>query len=400
MELPSNDTPATVWRSLDKNSGPAKLAFLGWLVSFVLASFAFRVDHFRYIHSYFVVTGFLTTIGLGALFFVLLHHLVKARWSIFACRQMQWIVSLLPRCAILFLPNLLWARDIFPWMAADAAPKLTESDHVGYLHAPWFFVRAVAYWAIWIWLSWGYTTQKANLEGSPEGERLQQRRRRFSGPAMVLFALTTSFAGFDWFMSLQPNWHSAIFGVYVFAGAVPSSLAVLALLTVLLERQGIIRGDHNVATRHDIAKLLFGFIVFWAYIAFSQYLLIWYAGIPSETSFFSLRFDHDWHSLTLWLFALHFVVPCAALLSATAKRSSIVLFAVSLVVLAAHAVDIFWLVMPALESGHSRVGFADLAAAVLPVSTLLLLLSKAAKSESQLPQTSSRKSNYEPIASL
>ncbi len=140
---------------------------------------------------------------------------------------MQSVANLLPWCAVLFLPNLLWARDIFPWMASAAT---AEADPIGYLGARWFLVRAAAYWAIWTWLTVSYKTQSSHIGGFARNERQLRRRQRFSGPAMVLFAITTTFAGFDWFMSLQPHWHSAIFGVYIFAGAVPSSLAVLAVV--------------------------------------------------------------------------------------------------------------------------------------------------------------------------
>ncbi len=371
----------------------------GLLISFVLAALALRTQHLRYIHAYFVAWGFLTTIGLGALFFVLLHHLVKARWSVVACRHMQRLANVLPWCCVLFLPNVLWAREIFPWMSSGATAKLAESDHIGYLRAPWFFARTAIYFIVWTSLTWAYKNQKSPIEDSPENIHIQ-RRRRMSGPAMLLFGVTTSFAGFDWFMSLQPRWHSAVFGVYIFAGAVPAALSALALFNVLLERLGVIRASQNVATRHDIAKLLFGFIVFWAYIAFSQYLLIWYAGMPLETSFFSLRLSQPWLTTTLWLCALQFAVPFAVLLSATAKRSSLVLSVVSLVVLAAHALDIFWLVMPALESGHSKLCFADAAAALLPVCVLIWLLAKGTQSESQLPQQAHQSAKFEPIVTF
>ena len=376
------------------------IAYTGLLISLPLAAIALKTQHARYIHAYFVASGFLTTIGLGALFFVLLHHLVNARWSLVACRQMQWVANLLPWCSLLFLPNLLWAREIFPWVNSDAASKLAEVDHIGYLRAPWFFARTAVYFAVWTALTWGYKNQKIPSKDTVESERHAQRCRRMSGPAMLVFGVTTTFASFDWFMSLQPNWHSAVFGVYIFAGSVPAALSALALFNVLLERSGVIRSNENVMSRHDIAKLLFGFIVFWAYIAFSQYLLIWYAGIPLETSFFSLRLSQPWLSSTLWLFALQFAVPFVLLLSATAKRSPLVLALASLVVLLAHALDIFWLVMPALESGHSRLCFADAAAALLPVSAVMLLFAKGLENESRIPQEADNSATFEPILTL
>jgi hypothetical protein len=378
----------------------SKLAYFGLFISFALAATALSIERSRFTHAYFVATGFLTTIGLGGLFFVLLHHLVKARWSVLACRQMQWVANLLPACMILFLPNLLWAREIFPWMSSSGAAHLTEADHIGYLNAAGFFVRTAVYFMVWTGLVWAYKNKRSEIEGSPESERRLLRCRRMSGPAMVLFGVTTTFASFDWFMSLQPNWHSAIFGVYIFAGAVTAALSVLALFTIQLERLGVVRESTNVSTRHDIGKLLFGFTLFWAYIAFSQYLLIWYAGMRTEIAFFDLRLSDPWRPLTLWLVALQFVVPFAVLISASAKRSPLVLFLTSLVIIVAHALDISWLVIPALENGHSHWGLADIAPAVLAISLLLLVLAQGIRSESQLPQQTQEHANLEPLATL
>ena len=380
--------------------GLSRLAYIGLFISLVTAATALSTQRSRFIHAYFVATGFLTTIGLGGLFFVLLHHLVKSRWSVLACRHMQSVANLLPWCMALFLPNLLWAREIFPWMNPSGAANLAATDHIGYMKTAGFFVRTAIYFLVWTCLVWAYKNPKSQIEGSRESERHLYWCRRMSGPAMVLFGVTTTFASFDWFMSLQPNWHSAIFGVYIFAGAVTAALSVLALFTIQLERLGVVRESSNVSARHDIGKLLFGFVFFWAYIAFSQYLLIWYAGMRTEISFFSLRLNTHWLPLTLWLAALQFVFPFVVLISATAKRSPLVLFITSLVVIVAHALDIFWLVIPALESGHSHLGFADVAPTVLAFSSLLLVFGKGIQSESQLPQQIQEQPNLEPLATL
>jgi hypothetical protein len=153
----------------------------------------------------------------------------------------------------------------------------------------------------------------------------------------------------------------------------------------------------NTNVRHDIGKLLFGFVVFWAYIAFSQYLLIWYAGLTSETPFFRTRFNHDWLPTTLLLFGLHFVLPFIGLLSATAKRSPAVLGAVSLIVLAAHVVDLFWLVMPALESRRSHFCFADIPAVLMLACTLVILLAKGIEGELRWPESKMATAPMEPV---
>jgi hypothetical protein len=204
---------------------------------------------------------------------------------------------------------------------------------------------------------------------------------------LVLVAFTLTSFGFDWFMLLQPGWHSSVFGVYLFAGAVPSALAVLALATLGFEMLGIAPRSNALDARHDIAKLLFGFVVFWAYIAFSQYLLIWYADIPAETSFYRLRLVPGWRGVTLWLIVLHFAVPFAGLLSARAKRSGVMLGTVALSVLLAHILDYFWLVMPALGHRGAHFRFEELVAASLVVTSTSLLMTQQLARESRLLRT-------------
>src|SRR5262249_22515036 len=147
------------------------------------------------------------------------------------------------------------------------------------------------------------------------------KMQKLSAPMMLVFALTISFAGFDWLMSLQPFWYSTIFGVYTFAGAFVSSLAVLALITLQLAKSGLYKRVSTVAHRHDIGKLIFAFIVFWSYIAFSQFMLIWYANLPEETIFFRNRwFAGSWSTVSLLLVFTHFAFPFLFLMSRHPKR--------------------------------------------------------------------------------
>jgi len=354
---------------------------------------ALKFDRARFIHAYFVAFGALWTLSLGGLFLTLLHHVLGARWSVATTRRTRPLVALLPWCALLFAPVVFWVKDLFPWMLRTSEQTAHPLHFATYFHLPSFIVRAAVYWLIWLALASVYCGK--NLQSG--GTRELQFARRLSGPALVLFAFTTTFAGFDWFMSIQSNWHSAVFGVYLFAGAVPSALAFLAILTVVLERFRLVSTPMNTNVRHDIGKLLFGFVVFWAYIAFSQYLLIWYAGLTSETPFFRTRFNHDWLPTTLLLFGLHFVLPFIGLLSAAAKRSPAVLGAVSLIVLAAHVVDLFWLVMPALESRRSHFCFADIPAVLMLACTLVILLAKGIEGELRWPESKMATAPMEPV---
>jgi hypothetical protein len=334
-----------------------------------VAVLAFGLDRSRLLHAYLVAFGWLVTTGLGALFFILLHHLTRARWSLAASRRMGRVASVLPWCALLFLPLAVFGRDIFPWAVTDGSARAS------YFARPFFLARAAVYLGVWsllaIWLA---------KEPTPS-----ENHRRWSGPAAVVFGVTVTFAGFDWFMSLQSGWQSTIFGVYVFAGAVTASLGLLALLTIGSDGIAVGRAQRDAAERHDIGKLIFGFVVFWAYIAFSQYLLIWYAAVPHETAFYRLRLDPNWRTTTFWLGTLHFAVPFLALLSGAAKRSPLVLGAASVILLLAHWLDLFWLAMPALDPARAAICPTDVAAALIPLCTLLWAVALSSVRRSPVP---------------
>jgi hypothetical protein len=169
--------------------------------------------------------------------------------------------------------------------------------------------------------------------------------------AIVFYAITVTFASFDWIMSLDPHWYSTVFGVYFFSGAFMASLAFLILVLLAFQGSGLLR--HTVSTEHyhDLGKLLFGFVVFWAYIAFSQYMLIWYANIPEETVWYMHRMEHGWEIVTWVLVLGHFVLPFFLLLPRSTKRNRLTLLFAGLWLLAMHYVDLYWLVMPAFGSG-------------------------------------------------
>ena len=220
-----------------------------------------------------------------------------------------------------------------------------------YLNQTFFFVRMGIYFIVWILLAvklFGYSTQQ-DTSKDPE---LTRRAARFAPGATVLFALSLTFAMFDWVMSLEPTWFSTIFGVVMFATGVISSLSVLILHTMALKNAGPLEGAVTVEHYHDLGKLLFGFLVFWAYVSFSQFMLIWYAALPEETTFFHNRYDvAPWKRVSEAIVIFHFVVPFFWLMSRWFKRNLGRLQAGATLVLVMHAVDIYWYVMPNFNLG-------------------------------------------------
>jgi len=215
-----------------------------------------------------------------------------------------------------------------------------------YLNSGFFSIRAVVYLLVWALLAWKLFRYSVDQDTSKD-PKFTVAAQRFAPVATILFALTLTFAGFDWIMSLDPSWFSTIFGVYCFAGCVLAGLTTVTLSTMAMRRSGLLRKEVTAEHYHDLGKLTFGFLVFWAYIGFSQFMLIWYAALPEETTFFHHRWDHGpWSAVSLLLVFSHFVFPFFLLISRNTKRKLEVLTFGAAWILLMHVVDIYWLVMP------------------------------------------------------
>ena len=312
------------------------------------------------LHAYLLSFCFFLSISLGAIFFVVLHHLAGARWSVVTRRVAEALSAAIPALAIMCLPivvpMLFGSGQLFEWNNADlrATDDLIRAK-AAYLNAPFFAFRCALYFGVWAVLSRFYLRNSVTQDATAD-VALSHTMRRFSGPAMIALGLTINFAAFDLLMSLDPHWFSTIFGVYFFAGCAVAFFAALPVACSLLQRFGYIQHEVTTEHYHDMAKLLFGFNMFWAYIAFSQYLLIWYANIPEETSWFLARQQGGWQLVSLLLIFGHFLLPFFGLMSRRARRDRRSLLFWSVVLLTMHWVDLYWLVMPNVSGEAIIVG--------------------------------------------
>ena len=203
----------------------------------------------------------------------------------------------------------------------------------------------------------------------------------WSGPAVILFAGTSTLAAFDWVMSLSPMWFSTMFGVYMFAGGILSAHCAIAAGCYILQRHGALRDEVTVEHYHDLGKYIFGFIFFWTYIAFSQYMLIWYGNIPEETEWFFHRQEGAWGTLSLALIFLHWMLPFAGTMSRHVRRNPTLVFGWSLYILVMHFVDVYWMIMPEAKSGVGEFGgvIASLLCVLGMVALLLGLMLRLAE---------------------
>lgn len=313
-------------------------------------------NNVRMYEAYVVAYSYFLSLALGALFFVALQHLTGAGWSVTVRRLAEGVMATIPILALLAIPVLLGMRSIYPW----ADPAVIGHDHLlthkqAYLNPTFFIIRWIVYFFCWSFLAVYFIRRstRQDVTGQPE---LTVRLSRRSALAMVVFALTITFAAFDLLMSRDPHWYSTIYGVYYFSGSAVGFFALLTLGAITLQRAGRIQHAISREHYHDLGKLIFAFIVFWAYIAFSQYVLIWYANIPEETSWFLRRQTGSWTGVSLFLLFGHFIVPFLGLISRTPKRRVLLLAGAAMWLLFVHWVDLYWLVMP--ESAGGSLGFS------------------------------------------
>lgn len=338
----------------------AVCALLGAVVCAILGA----ADPKQFFFSWLVSFLFFLSLALGALFFVLIQYATQGGWGIVLRRIGETIFAMLPVMAVLFLPVLLGLRDLYSWTAPGAAEQdALLSWKAPYLNVPFFLIRAALYFGLWSFIAVLYYrgSRGQDVTGDPG---VSARLRRLAGPAIIILALTQTFASIDWIMSLTPHWYSTMFGVYFFAGSFVGFIALLSVVVVAMRGVGLLDTVISAEHLHDIGKFLFAFTMFWAYIGFSQFFLIWYANLPEETIWYQARIEGSWLTVSLVLMAGHFGVPFFYLMGRAVKRRGSTLAIGGAWLLAMHFLDLYWLVMPTLHPEGLRPSLLDVAAFV------------------------------------
>jgi hypothetical protein len=311
----------------------------------------------RFGYSYLVNFAFFLGISLGALFFVPIQYVTKASWSIVVRRMAEVMAASLPVMALLAIPVIVFAAKIYGWAMPEAQGDPLLAHKAAYLSPTWFTVRWVIYFVVWTWLA--FTFWRGSVAQDASGDlKITHRLENLSGFALVAYALTVAMAAFDLLMSVDYVWFSTIFGVYYFAGGLVTFYAVLTLVTMGLQNTGRMTRIINAEHFHDYGKLMFAFTFFWAYIAFSQYMLYWYANIPEETAWYLLRSGQGWGKLGLAIIFAAFVLPFAGLVSRYAKRNRKMLAFWAFWLIGAQWLNLYWVVMPEF-SEHFVFGAMD-----------------------------------------
>jgi hypothetical protein len=350
--------PGHAWNRIPVMSAGA--ALLGAVACAILGASNPKQFFFSWLVSFL----FFLSLALGGLFFVLIQYASQGGWGIVLRRIGETTFATIPVMAALFLPLLLGLGELFSW----AAPGAAEHDALlrwkaPFLNVPFFLIRALLYFGIWSFIAVAYYrgSQSQDVTGDPG---VSARLRRFAGPAIIVLALTQSFASVDWIMSLTPHWYSTMFGVYFFAGSFVGFIALLSVVAVAMRSARLLDTVISTEHLHDIGKFLFAFTAFWAYIAFSQFFLIWYANLPEEAIWFKARLEGSWKTVSILLIAGHFVAPFLYLMGRAVKRRGSTLALGGAWLLIMHFLDLYWQIMPTLHPEGVRPSVLDVAAFV------------------------------------
>ena len=315
-----------------------------------------NLRHFGF--TYLVNFAFFLSISLGALVFLPIQYLTKSSWSIVLRRMVEVMAAVMPLLAVLAIPVLFLAGQIYGWAQPEAIGSPALAHRAAFLSKNAFILRWVIYFVLWVGASWFFWRNSVKQDSTGD-LAITRRLENYSGLALVVSALSIALAAFDLLMSVDFLWFSTMFGVYYWAGGFVTFFAVLTLVTMGLQNTG--RMTHIISPEHfhDYGKLMFAFTFFWGYIAFSQYMLYWYANIPEETVWFLRRSQNGWGIVGFVTLFATFLAPFAGLVSRYAKRHRKMLAFWAFWIIIAQWINLYWVVMPEF-SEHFTISVMDL----------------------------------------
>ncbi len=303
------------------------------------------------LQAFTVAFAYWWTLAVGGLALAALHQLVSGRWGLLASRSFEATARTIPFVGVAFLPIALGLGLVYPWVGAG---EESLGQKAQWLEPSFFTGRVIAYFAVWTLLA--YVITSGSVARDKERRKGQRERLiKIGAGSLLLFVLTVSFAALDWFMSLEPDWYSTIYGALFVVDAGLTALA-LGIIVVWLRSGDEENAEYaTTAMWGDLGNLLLALIMVWAYFNFSQFLIIWSADLPVEGEWYFVRSEGGW---LLWANAvaiLHFVVPFVVLLNNNLRRSPKGLACVAAYMLVAHFVGVFWTVAPAFGDGKWAV---------------------------------------------
>jgi hypothetical protein len=333
-----------------------------FLVLFIAGAVISRPQFFR---SYLVAYLFWAGIAIGSLALLMLQHLTGGGWGLVIRRVLEAAARTLPLLALMFIPIIIGAHDLYPWTHDEEmakTPALAQKARL-YLNLPFFIGRAVLYFGVWILFAYLLTKWSSEQDRTAD-RRYNKRMRMLSGPGIGVFVLTVTFASVDWSMSLNPEWFSTIYGLLFVAAWALSALAfVIAVMAFLGRREPlsrVVRPNHF----QDLGKLMLAFVMLWAYFSFSQFLIVWSGNLPEEIQWYLPRLRGGWGAIALTVVIFHFAFPFMLLLSASLKRNAGKLMILAVLILVMRLIDFFWMVAPEFSHEGFHLSWMDVVAPI------------------------------------
>jgi hypothetical protein len=313
----------------------------------------------QFAYSWLFGFAFFFTLCAGCFFWIIVHHAVDAEWSVVVRRQWENIACLLPLMALFFIPVFLFRNYLYEWLTVPSGQDHLLDSKRAYLNLNFFVVRAIFFFAYFGIAA--YLFRRVSVDQDKDGNPASTlKMRRMAFVFLPLFALSLTFGAFDWMASLNYKWFSTMWGVYIFAGACGSAMSLTVLVISALRKAGYLRDTVTLEHYHIMGKWMLSFTVFWAYIGFSQYMLIWYANIPEETEYFILRNTESWNIMSLILMIGRFFIPFAILLLRAPKKKPEKLCLIAGWVVCMQLLDMYVVVMPELHRHGVHVSILDL----------------------------------------
>jgi len=329
------------------------------ILGLALMMFGASASPAQFFRSYLVGYLFALGVTLGCLGLLMLQHLTGGHWGVMIRRPLESATRTLPVLAVLFVPLGFGLRRLYAWTGPMEKPL--SRFQMSYLTIPGFLTRAAIYFAIWILLMLLLNGWSLQQDARPE-RALRRKLQMLSGPGIVLYVFTMTFAAVDWVMSLSPHWSSTIYGFLFVGGQAVSAMALMIAVAVLLAQSEPMSGILQPRHLHDLGKLLLAFVMLWAYFAFSQLLIIWAGNLPEEIPFYVKRLRGGWGALGVLILLFHFALPFFLLLSRDLKRSARLLPRLAIAVIFMRLVDLFWMTAPEFSPDAFRVHWMDVAA--------------------------------------
>jgi hypothetical protein len=346
----SSTLDGSVGRLKNISLGLGVIGLIGCLIGWFIEPRDFFV---AYLFGHFFFLG----LSLGSLGLLMIHHLTAGDWGYAVRRFFESAVANLPLLALLFVPIFFGLAQLYPWQnpAVVSAHETLRETQI-YLNAPGFVLRTAIVFAIWIIMARQLLKWSAEQDATVSLEPTR-KMRTLSGPGLVVYPVTMTFAAVDWLMSMEADWFSTMFPVLICIGQILSALALVILLLTWAARLsplGLLASEENF---HKLGNLLLAFTMMWAYLAFSQLLIIWSGNLPHEISWYLHRISDGWKWIAIFIALFHFFAPFFLLLMRSVKKRARVLASIAGCVFAAHIVAIWWTIAPSIYTKHIHVGW-------------------------------------------